>query len=87
MPLKESAACFQLFLNDAGIMPKKHKNILGRADLKVLKLKSSFFSFIHCIFDFNHEVSCIFVVFLAICLVDACSQAQIYVCSSRNCYS
>lgn len=65
MPLKESAACFQLVLNDAGMLPKKH--------LKVLELKSSYFSFIHCIFDFNHEMSCI-------CLVDACSQAQIYMC-------
>lgn len=57
---------------------KKHKNIL--VHLKVLELKSSYFSFIHCIFDFNHKMSCIFVVFLAICLVDACSQAQIYMC-------
>lgn len=71
MPLKESAACFQLVLNDAGMLPKKHKNILVR--LKVLELKSSYFSFIHCIFGFNHEMSCI-------CLVDACSQAQIYMC-------
>lgn len=39
MPLKESAACFQLFLNDAGILPKEHKNIL--VHLKVLEVHIS----------------------------------------------
>lgn len=29
MPLKESAACFQLFLNDAGILPKKTQKHLS----------------------------------------------------------